>query len=385
MSEEFNRSQGSMIPELAALSDKLAKRVNSEFGPIVGVKDELRGKLAHSGLIHSIVDDAPIRVDSMAAVDGARIQEKLYAADFLVAVATLANARLTPTKLYADNIVWADILQHADGTDRISQTAMGSGEVRLLAESKHEIRIMDGSLVTPLIMLREGLYLKSAKLQGINADLLAERRAAEFLSYLIDRADDGLVSVAKSDSATYFAREYDEKFGLRFPTSDRFLATQILQPGEILHPRVLHEVEKQAVENVQGHNKTALKVAAELDKEYQRIAKMAKSGLIYTTYFRPYSPGVAAEHIPNVLRIEFTIRPEDSKNVVEVAKRYANIINADMVPPFMLEPFCQHTVDAQAKGISSAAKALKAKMLRDLPADQAAAYKALLGSSYRTS
>lgn len=379
-----SRPQGSMIPELAALSDKLAARVNSEFAPIVGIKDELRGKLVHQGMIHSIESDDPIKVDSMAAVDGARIQEKLYAADFLVAVATLANARLTPTKLYAENIVWADILQHADGTDRISQTAMGSGEVKLLAEAKHEIRIMDGSLVTPLIMLREGLYIKSTKLQNINAELLSERRADEFLSYLIDRAHDGLVSVAKSDSATYFAREYDEKFGLRFPTSDRFLATQILKPGELLTPRVLHEVEKQNVRDVNSNNKMVLKVATALDTQYQRIAQMAREGLVYTTYYRPFSPGVAPEHIPNVLRIEFSIKPSDSKNVVEIAKRYANIINGDMVPPFMLEPFCQHAVDVQAKEISAAAKALKAQMLRNLPADQSAAYRALLSSSYRT-
>jgi hypothetical protein len=371
--------------QMADISSKLQNRVVEEFSPIVGTKDELRGKLLHEGLIHRVDISSYPQVASMAAVDGARIQEKLYAGDFLVSLATLANALRTPEKFNSEDIVWADIMQHSDGTDRVSQTAMGSGEVYLLSRAKHEIRIMDGSLVTPLIMLREGLFVKSHKIQLASAEILEEKRSAESLSYLIDRAHDGLISIAKSDSATYFARDFDEKFGLRFPISDRFLATQILQPGEMFQPRVLRELEKQTVDAPNSSDKKVLKAANDLKVEYERIGAMARKGLIYTTYYRPVISGNPnAVSGKNVIRLEFSIQEAEANNVVEIAKRYAGIVNSDMMGPHMLEPYCQHLVDRQAKTISDTAKMFKNQMIAQLPKEQAEAYRELLMRGYRT-
>lgn len=379
------KPEESIGKQMAKISSKLQNRVVEEFSPIVGTKDELRGKLLFHGLIHSVNVESYPQVSSMAAVDGARVQEKLYAGDFLVALASLANALRTPEKFEAEDIIWADIMQHSDGTDRVSQTAMGSGEVALLSKAKHEIRIMDGSLITPLIMLREGLFVKSNKIQLASAEILSEKRSSENLAHLIDRAHDGLVCIAKSDSATYFARDFDEKFGLRFPISDRFLATQILQPGEIFQPRVLRELEKQTVDVPNSKDKKVSKVAASLKSEYERIGSLAKKGLIYTTYYRPIIMGNSeAISGKNVIRIEFMVEESQANNVVEIAKRYAGIINSDMMGPYMLEPYCQHLVDRQAKSISDKAKMFKNQMIATLPAEQAAAYRELLMRGYRT-
>jgi hypothetical protein len=383
--KDLENMQDPIASQMVKISSRLQERVVEEFSPIVGAKEDLRGKLLYEGLIHKVDVSSYPQVSSMAAVDGARIQEKLYAGDFLVALATLANALRTPEKYEAENLLWADIMQHVDGTDRVSQTAMGSGEVHLLSRAKHEVRIMDGSFVTPLIMLREGLFIKSHKIQAASAQILDERRSAESLSYLIDRAHDGLVSIAKSDSATYFAKDFDEKFGLRFPISDRFLATQILQPGEIFEPRVLRELEKQTVDVPNSSNKDVLKQASLLKVEYERLGKMAKQGLIYTTYYRPVIIGnPEAVSGKNVIRIEFVVNEEDAKNVVEIAKRYAGVLNSDMMGPYMLEPYCQHLVDRQAKSISETAKMFKNQMIAKLPSDQAAAYRELLMRGYRT-
>lgn len=383
--KDRNNMQDPIASQMSKISSRLQERVVEEFSPIVGAKEELRGKLLYEGLIHKVDVSSYPQVGSMAAVDGSRIQEKLYAGDFLVALATLANALRTPEKYEAENLLWADIMQHVDGTDRVSQTAMGSGEVHLLSRAKHEVRIMDGSFVTPLIMLREGLFMKSHKIQTASAEILKERRSAESLSYLIDKAHDGLVSIAKSDSATYFARDFDEKFGLRFPISDRFLATQILQPGEIFEPRVLRELEKQTVDVPKSNDKNVITQASLLKVEYERIGKMAKQGLIYTTYYRPVIIGnPKAVSGKNVIRIEFVVQEEDAKNVVEIAKRYAGVLNSDMMGPYMLEPYCQHLVDRQAKSISETAKMFKNQMIANLPSEQAAAYRDLLMRGYRT-
>jgi hypothetical protein len=383
MSEEANSESEPNL--LSQLSDKLQERVKEEFSPIIGSKNDLRGKLVHAGVIHTVDSSQYPQVKSMASVDGARVQEKLYAADFLGTLVTMANSLDTPEKPVLDQIIWADIMQHTDGTDRVAQTSMGSGEVTLLAKIPHEVRIMDGSLVTPLIMLREGLFVKSSKVQDRSADILAKNDTAALLGHLIDFAPEGLVSLAKSDSANYFSKDFDERFGLRFPMQDRFLATQILEPGEMFEPRGLHELGRQTVDVPNSSNPLVVAQAGLLKVQYERLAKMSREGLIYTTYYRPTVVGENSEHSPkNVVRIEFSIKPNDIKNVIEIAKKYAATINSDMKPPYILEPYAQYTVDKLAKGISGLMRSLQADMMRRLPEDQQAAYGELLMRPYRS-
>jgi hypothetical protein len=371
--------------QIMDLSAKLQDRIVEEFSPIIGSKDDLRGKLVHAGVIHEVDSSQYPQVKSMACVDGGRAQEKLYAADFLVTLVEMANALDTPEKPRMDGILWADIMQHSDGTDRVAQASMGSGEISMLARLPHEIRVMDGGLITPLIMLREGLFVSSPKVKSLSASILAANDTAALLEHLIDFAPDGLVSLAKSDSGNHFAKDFDSRFGLRFAIQDRFLATQLLQPGEMFEPRGLHELDRQTVDVPKSTDQSVLTQASLLKTQYERIAKMAREGLIYTTYYRPFAQGGNKETSPkNVVRIDFTIRPNDIKNVVEIAKRYAAIINSDMKPPHMLETYSQYMVDQLAKAVSTNMNMLKADMLRRLPEGQREAYGQLLMQNYRS-
>lgn len=381
-SEEIQEvEQNSMLD----LSAKLQDRIREEFSPIIGSKDDLRGKLVHAGAIHAVDSSQYPQVKSMACVDGARVQEKLYAADFLGTLVKMANALDTPEKPVLEGMFWADILQHSDGTDRVAQASMGSGEVSMLARLPHEIRIMDGGIITPLIMLREGLFVNSAKVQSMSAAILEKNNTASLLEHLIDFAPEGLVSLAKSDSGSYFSKDFDKRFGLRFPMQDRFLATQLLGPGEMFEPRGLHEINRQTVDVPKSSDPLVLNQASLLKVQYERIAKMSREGLIYATYYRPLMQGSSGEYSPkNVVRIEFTIHPRDIKNVVEIGKRYAAIVNSDMKPPYILETYSQYMVDKLAKDISINMRMLKEDMLRKLPEDQREAYGELLMRPYRS-
>jgi len=377
------RKTHNLLPDLAAYGDKLAKRVDEEFTPLVKAREELRSKLLTKGLIHAVPSSPSHIPASMCAIDGARVQERLYAADLLVAVATMANAQHTKDKPELPAMTWADILQHTDGTDRVSQTAMGSGEVTLAQKAPHEVRIMDGSFTTPLVMLREGLFHRNPKIRDASAEILSDLQMPATLGALIDGAESGLMAIAKSDSSTAFSEIYENEFGIRFPVNDRLLATQILEPGEMLSPRPMRELFKQDVDEAQGAKKV-VRMAAELGKEYRRIAELAQAGRIVTTYFRPVVPGAHTNTSRTVIRFEFFVPFGQTSDVTSIAANNAATIGLDMAPPFMLEPFCQHAVDVQAKQISSGTQALKMKMIQNLPDDRAEAYKSLLLQNYRT-
>jgi len=125
-------------------------------------------------------------------------------------------------------------------------------------------------------------------------------------------------------------------------------------------------------------------MAERLGKEYRRIGELARSGRIATSYFRPVVPGAHSNTSRTVIRFEFFVPFGETADVATVGAQVAATIGLDMAPPFMLEPFCQHAVDVQAKQISSGTQALKTKMIQNLPEERAEAYKSLLLQNYRT-
>jgi hypothetical protein len=378
-----NRSQ-SILPDLAALAGGLAERVDAEFAPLIAARSQLRAHLLESGEILTVPAIPDSMPESMCAIDGARVREQMYAADLLTAVATTADARSVEVRYPADSSVWATIVRHTDGTDRLAETAMGCQEVLLTARAPHAMRIMDGSFITPLIALREGLFVKTPAVRDAVADLLmGQWDAPGSLASLLDTAPGTLLALAKSDSATKFVADYSARFGLSFPVSDRFLATQVLEPGEMLAPRPLSEASQQTVGEPEGSAKVK-RAAAALREQYERFAALARDGRVRTTYFKPLMPGSAGAGAKTVMRFEYVLSDTDAVDDPAIAAQYASIINSDVAPPFMLEPFCQYTVDRQAKLISKGTEALRERMLASLPADRASSYRALLAANYRT-
>lgn len=381
--DELNKSSG-LLPDLAALGEPLARRVDSEFRPLVEARNQLRAQLLANG---EIVQFSPMPAqmpESMCAIDGARVREQMYAADLLVAVATTADAHSSKVHFPVDSSVWADVLRHQDGTDRLAEAAMGSQEVLLAARAPHDMRILDGSFVTPLIALREGLFVKSPQVRDAVANLLLNQwDVPAALETLIDEAPRRVLALAKSDSSNWFVKQYGEQYGFNFPVSDRFLATQILEPGEMMAPRRSVELINQDVNEPEG-SQIVKKAAGKLREQYHRLAAIAVHGRMRTTYFKPFVPGGASRGPKTVLRFEYVVPSDVQVEDVAYAMEMASIVNSDVIPPFMLEPFCQYTVDRQAKQISTGTRALRERMISSLPKERADAYRALLASGYRT-
>lgn len=368
--------------KLSALAGGLASRIDEEFAPLVSMRAQLRDLLRDTNDIASVPTTPARPPVSMCAIDGARIKDQMYAADLLMAVATTADARGTQEKIAVEPLVWADVVRHTDGTDRLAEAAMGSAEVHLAARAPHEVRILDGSFLTPVIALREGLFVRNPQIRDQVAEvLLGDWKPIEALASLVSDGGKGLLALPKSDSATRFAQDFASRFSMNLPVSDRFLATQVLEPGEMLAPRPLMEMSHQGVDEPEGSAKVK-RAASALRDAVAELSGLAGSGRVLTTYFKP---NTGQGGFGTVIRFEF-IAPAglSDQERIAMAGEHAAVIASDIYAPHLLEPFCQWLVDRQAKAISTGAVSLRERMLSALPSERAASYRKLLSIGYRT-
>ena len=178
-----------------------------------------------------------------------------------------------------------------------------------------------------------------------------------------------------------YARTYAERFALPLPVADRFLATQVLEPGEMLAPRGLRELAAARVDEVEG-SAPVQRAAGMMRDLASRLAAHAAGGGAHTTYLRPHG---AAGAMGTVLRLEFLTAPGMAPEQVRaLGAEHAAVVASDVYAPHLLEPFCQYMVDRQAKAISAGTVGLRERMLSSLPADDSGSLRTLLSLGYRT-
>ena len=374
----FGVDSAELTTSLINLAPNLVSKMDISFAPLMEIKGTLREKLLRDEKIISFPKNPSSQVESLCAIDGARIREQMYVADLLVSVATTVDGKSAKTKLGGISSSWADILRHTDGTDRLAEAAMSCQEIYLASKVPHEIRILDGSFQTPIMGMREGLFVKNPAIRDKIADmLLGEWQAPIRLAQVAMPATGVTLAVPKSDSATKYVEAYALGYGFDITASDRFLASQVLLPGEMLLPRKISELAHSTVNEVEGSPKV-IEAASLLRQSVKQLSEAAREGLAYTTYFKPYGP----IHSGNVIRFEYIVDTAKHTNpsALSIAVEYASILNAECASPHLMEPFAQWAVDRKAKNISAGTRALRKTLIRSLPPEQAS----LLAQNYRT-
>jgi hypothetical protein len=380
LNESLKDNQASLLSQIIALAPALSQSAQDTFGPLINAKTALRDRLIADGTIVSFPAAPVSPVESMCAVDGARVKDQMYAADLLVAIATTAEAISSATKYKNDESVWAYFLRHSSDSDRLVETAMGSQEILLAARAPHQYRIIDGSYQTPIMAVREGLYSRNKEVRDlIAAMILGEWQVGPNLQELFYPTQGTILALPKSDSATRFAEGYAKKYNIVLPpVADRVLASQLLMPGELLYPRSMKELSSATVVEPEGDGKVK-EAAFKIRGPIESVAASAAVGRIRTSYFKPHGVGVNM-----VLRFEYFVPGHLAPNDLDIALKYASILNAETRVPHMTEPFCQYTVDKRAKQISSGTQALRSSLINNLSAEHKEAYASLLANNYRT-
>ena len=376
-----------LMSALLAEAGPLAQEAHRLLSPVARSRTALRERLLAEGQVLPFPHHAASLVPrhSIAAVDGGSVREHLYAADLMVAVAVAAEG-MTSTgghELFQHH--WAHVREHESENDRLLSAAMASLELRLLADLSHDLRILDGSHGTPVIALSTALAARSVAVAEAAAELVTDEVVAALAS-LADpdqRAHPGeVVALPKADSAAAFAELYRARYGLELPGGDRFIAAQVLQPGEMLRPRPAHEVAGMHFTVRDDASRAVQHAAARLNRTIAPMLEAAREALLLVTYVKPATSDT-------VLKVELRVSEPlvdgsaGSPVALAEAGRLAGLLSAETPGPHLQEPFAQYAVDLAAKSVSVGAEALNQSMIAMLPPGSDD-YLTLLARSYRT-
>jgi len=310
----------------------------------------------------------------MCAIDGGRVTEHLYAADLLAAVACTANGRYARTALDGPQAQWADLFTHTPDVDRIAGTAMAALELAVANTAPHQVRLLDGSFLTAAVEVRKGLSSTIPTVRDTVARLVRDYRLPETLSELLTGQERPVWALPKSETATIWRDLLARETGTLLPVTDRVLAAQVLEPGELLAPRPMSEWDNAFINPRSDASDEVKSASQSMNAALQAASAAAAEGRLVTTYFRPRR-GVG------VFRVEFT-RPTASDQ--ETAINAAALLDAETYAPHMMEPFAQWAVDKRAKEVSAGVRALRAAVQKQFTPDEQARWGALFASGYRT-
>ena len=375
-----------LLRELLGEADRIALDAHHLLAPMGVSRERLREGLQERGLIVPIGDPNPTPL-SIAAVDGGSVREPLYVADLMVVVAASAEGMTSTGGHQLHQSHWAQIVTHESENDRVLSAAMAAHELALINRLGHDLRILDGSTTSPVLTLWGGLNTRSVDARDTVVDLITDEVLAAIhgLGNVEHRSNPGrIVAMPKSDSSGYFMEIYERTFGLALPGGDRFMAAQVLEPGEMLYPRWATEHTHLPVHIDESAPAHLRQKAHELATAVQPIRSAAQEGRLVVTYLKP-------ETANTVLKAEILVpgtlpdhhHPEPSSPALAEARTVARYLSDETPGPHMQEPFAQYAVDLAAKSVSTGASALNQAMLSKLP-EGSDSYLSLLVRSYRT-
>jgi hypothetical protein len=313
--------------------------------------------------------------DSLIAVDGSVILEKMSGADLLLAVAVgVEGLTEDKTKKWGEDknqyYQWQTVLSHNEANARLAQGVMFLMELSVLASAEHEIRIMDGTHFTPILKINSMLSAKEedgvSEQEYANAlrDFLKEtyKKIIPDIPDIITAAfnNDTIIALAKYSSSRDVIDAFLKPYQIKI--DDKTFLSLGLDEDEYLKPISVGQSSEEKDKiwddlhiftNLNIKEKEELNVA--LRKAINPIRTKdifnlkAKESELYFTYYKPYQEGPA-------YRIEL------KKTLAEDVKRLEKFllsIKKQIVFPQIREPFPQYLVDLMAKGISTGMTAMK--------------------------
>ena len=365
---------------LATIMDDMPKTVKSaQKLTSLDDNDVAVGKeqLVSQNLISKL--DTSDYTNSLVAVDGGLVVEKMTGMDLLLALAVGVEglSEDTQNEWGRENrqyISWQTALPHHEANTRLAQGIMFLMELSVLAGSKHEIRIMDGSHMTPVMKINSML---SAKDEGADVDYIEALK--DFLKTKYNKiipdipdiiktvfSDDKVIASTKYSSSRDIIDTYLNN--LKLQIDDKTFFTKVLGENEYLVPQPvglseredylwgqLHIIYNLDIPDIsKAHFEQLLMDAIAPIKTHDKYGNRKKPDLYYT-YFKPYENGPA---------YKFEIKKSVAQDTTRL-KKILNSIKRQVVFPEIIEPYPQFLVDLVAKSVASGMYAIKEAILLD--------------------
>lgn len=366
-----------MLSTLIDLAPMLAAQAEAIMVPLAQNRLELRTRLLDDGVIVSVPEPTGDGPESLCAIDGGRITEKLAGADLLAAVATTSSGQSTQGRAPVDDVdaVWTELMSHGPELDKVVGTAMACLEAFVGAAATHEVRLVDGSFQTGIIEPRNGLASNVTVVRNRVTELLNEYdHAANIAALLAYNPDRVVIALPKSETSTVLRNQFSTAYDIDIPVIDRVLAGYLLHPGEMFMPRPLTEWAGQYVQPHSDANRATRDAAAALNEAIKPFRDAAAAGTAVTTYYKSHQKNLAT-------RLEY--RTAEGADPVTTAFAMAGLIEREM-STFAVEPIAQWAVDRKAKTISSGVKYLRSSLADNLAPEQSSDWGRFITDDYRT-
>lgn len=367
--EQQDKKNYAYLPDdlLVKILDKVPDTVNkmnrmfdTQDEPIQNGIEALR----KNGLINKLT--ATEQSSSLIAVDGSNIVEKMTGTDILLAIGVGVEG-LTEDK----NIEWGEeknqyyswqtVLPHGEANARLIQGIMFLMESSVLAQAEHEIRIMDGSHLNPIIKINSMLSANDENAGKEYCDALEEFLKETYDKIIPDIPDivsaalsnDHIVAMVKySSSRDILESHLKDHKDIRL--DDKTFFSLGLNEDEYTVPMPVGQSEDE--NRVWGdlHMKCNLKTIKEKDELNDALEKALepiktrdtkhrpKESNIYFSYYKPYQDGPAYR-----VEIKKSLATDQAR-----FEKYLFSIKKQIVFPEIREPYPQYLVDLMAKSIA---------------------------------
>ena len=371
-----------MLESVLRDAGRIAADTTALLEPLYRLRDRLRARLLEDGQIIAV----PVQAEkpTLGAVDGGSVIDQLYAADRLVVCALVAEGMYTIRTGEIPHSVWTQVLAHQADLDRLASAVMTCLELSLLRKVGYQVRILDGSHSTPVIALNLALSSANPRVRAMTAEIVAQTEAVEALRLLChDTEGARIVGLPKADSSTDFRDKYKRDYAFDLPpVTDRVLATEVLERGEMLKPR---KPENWQSLHITSRRDTGEDAEQEPDSRVARDVRQVAEQL--NDAIEPLRRGREAGHGIGITYL----KPHSSDTCVKVEYKasagighgawLAGVLSAEVPGPHMQEPYGQFVADLWAKNVATAATALAAATLHKMSDQRWEPYLAL---GYRT-
>ncbi|RIT40452.1 Uncharacterised protein [Mycobacteroides abscessus subsp. abscessus] len=343
----YARLPEDLLADLLAGTPQIAGEVNDLLGPALQQRDRLREAAEDLDLIAT----APIAErGTLCAVDGGFAVERTIAVDIAMAVAVgvegLAPAGVGCQWTHNQYKSFHRVLLHDLDNERLVRAAMVAHELKVLAAAPHNVRIYDGSHLTPIIQLNSGL---TARNKTVNNLVVTVANDVDLLKVFDDFATNpACIAMPKYDSTHALADELSHAIKLPIPGDDKYLTSVILRGGEYTVPRQISGDPWRQLHITPRPGSAAAEsgLADDLDEKIEPL----RTGKLLYLYWRPTDTSPT-------YRLE--IKPGLAKDTHALGVVFATL--ADQITgPFVREPYPQYLADVMAKSVGLGLSALRA-------------------------
>ena len=318
--------------------------------------------------------------DSLIAVDGGNVIERMSGTDVLLAVAvgvdglTLGESagwRKDRNQYYQ----WQTVMAHDEAAQRLCQGVMFLMELSVLAGANHEIRIMDGAHFTPILKVNSMLSAReeSAGLQYVGelSAFLKEtyRKVIPDIPDMVAAAlnDESVIAFAKYSSSRDIldgiVKRPDAKPNAKpdITVDDKTFFTLGLKENEYVGPFSVGQSSEERRKIWDDlHIKCNLDIPEReelnrrLDEAVNSLRTKDEAGApkkseLWFTYYKPHDGGPACRI--ECKRALAEDRPKFERMLLSVKRQ--------IVYPDIREPFPQYLADLMAKSVSGGLEALQ--------------------------